>query len=93
MASFIARAAEYAFGDPGGVASSDNAFNDVAQDNVHREAINGLSQLLEIVQGTSESTYNPSGLTSREQMATFITRELDAILSVDSALEVPVEQR
>jgi hypothetical protein len=48
-------------------------FTDVSPRSVHADAVNRLA-LAGIVQGTSATTYDPSGRVTREQMATFLRR-------------------
>ena len=74
MASFIARFLEdytgedLDAGDPG-------QFEDVAQDNVHRDNIGKLAAI-DVVSGTSADTYAPEQEITRAQMAALIRRAL-----------------
>jgi hypothetical protein len=76
MASFIARAIEQATGDelPRG-----DGFDDVA--GTHQENIEKL-QGIGVVQGQGDGTYDPAGVTTRAQMASFIARTLSYLLEV-----------
>lgn len=82
MASFVVRSAEYAYeGDElEGQAVEPFPFTDVAAENKHRDAIAASRDLLGVSQGTSATTYDPAGSTSRAQMAAFVVRLLDVTL-------------
>lgn len=71
MASFIARLVERLEGRLPRYSS--NPYDDVRYDNPHEDNISRLAEV-GLVQGTSETTYNPSGLVNRAQMATFLVR-------------------
>lgn len=86
MASFVVRTAEYAYSTGGvrdeleGQAVEPFPFTDVAAANKHRSAIAAAFELIGVSQGTSATTYDPAGSTSRAQMATFVVRLLDVTL-------------
>lgn len=82
MASFVVRAAEFAYEDDVlvGEAVGPFPFTDVPASNVHRGAIAAAAELLGVSEGTSATTYAPSGTTTRAQMATFVVRLLDVTL-------------
>ncbi|MFO7961344.1 MAG: S-layer homology domain-containing protein, partial [Nitriliruptoraceae bacterium] len=84
MALFIARLATQALnGNTDIPATTDDEFDDIANINPPeaRDAINLLASL-GIVQGVSESEYDPSGTVTREQMASFVANA-HAALEVD----------
>ena len=74
MASFIARSIEQVTGEqlPRG-----DGFEDVS--GAHQENIEKL-QGINIVQGVGDGTYNPDGVTTRAQMASFIARSLSYLI-------------
>jgi hypothetical protein len=87
MASFVVRAAEYAYRTPAGAADVLDGntvgafpFSDVAQGNVHRANIAAAVELLGVSVGVEGSRYEPAGSTTRAQMATFVIRLLDVTL-------------
>ena len=79
MASFLVRAAEFAYGDsPGGLAANASApFTDVAANNTHKPRIDAAYELFGLVQGTNPTRYGPADSTRRDQMATFVVRLID----------------
>jgi len=84
MASFILRAAEFAFDDEGGLnATQPNPFEDVPASNVHADNIAAASELLGLTVGTSETTFTPQRPTLRGEMATFLVRLIDITLRVN----------
>ncbi len=74
MASFIARSIEQVTGEelPRG-----DGFDDVS--GAHEENIEKL-QGINIVQGQGDGTYDPDGVTTRAQMASFIARSLSYLI-------------
>jgi hypothetical protein len=87
MASFLVRAAEYAFGDDAGafMASAEDgapAFSDVPSSNVHFDNVNAAAKVLGLADGQPNGLFQPATLTERQQMATFLTRLVDLILIV-----------
>lgn len=95
MASFMVRAAEYAYMNEAGVndelqgqTSPDYVFPfvDVLPTNPHRDSIAAGNDLIEVVQGRSATTYDPASPTRRDQMATFVIRLLDVTAIPDSTL-------
>ena len=95
MATFLVQAAEFAYeGDTldgnvsefeGGDESAD--FTDVLPTNTHSQNIAAADELLGVVTGTSETTYEPMMSTRRDQMASFIVRLLDVTALPDSTLD------
>jgi hypothetical protein len=86
MASFLVRAAEFAFADvPGGFEAIEGvpAFTDVPSSNVHYDNVNSAAKVLGLADGQPDGMFNPSNPTARQQMATFLTRLVDMILIVD----------
>lgn len=84
MASFVLRAAEFAFEDQGGLdPSQPNPFEDVPADNVHADNIAAAHELLGLTAGVTEDTFEPWATTRRDQMATFIVRLIDVTLLSD----------
>lgn len=82
MVSFLVRAAVYAFegeGGPGFVAQEPFPFDDVDDDNVHRDNIAVAAEVLGLTEGITESTFGPRKDTRRDQMATFLVRLVDII--------------
>lgn len=71
MASFLVRAAELASKQK--LASSAQAFDDVAEGNVHFRNVNGAAES-EIAFGASPSFYRPALGVRRDQMASFVVR-------------------
>ena len=86
MASFILQATSFAYADTEFEALSDPGFADVLPTNVHRGNIAAAYELFGLVQGRSQTMYNPKQPTSREQMATFLVRLIDITLK-DNALD------
>lgn len=86
MASFILQATTFAYNDTEFEALSDPGFVDVLPTNVHRGNIAAAFELFGLVQGRSETMYNPKQPTSREQMATFLVRLIDITLK-DNVLD------
>jgi hypothetical protein len=87
MASFLVRAAEYAFGDDAGafMATAEDgapAFPDVPPSNVHFDNVNAAAKVLGLADGQPDGMFQPDALTERQQMATFLTRIVDLILVV-----------
>ena len=86
MASFLVRAAAYAYGDfdaqgnPLLLADGALPFADVAPGNVHRDAIAGAYELFGLVLGRSTTVYDPRSPTEREEMASFVVRLGDVTL-------------
>ncbi len=72
MATFLARAAELA------PVPSGSGFNDVDPTNVHTPAIYAVRDA-EITTGRTSTTYDPTGLVRRDQMASFLIRLIDSI--------------
>lgn len=80
MASFLIRAHAYQAGvEPSDLQGGDTPFDDVSSDSVHQPSIAGLHQL-GISQGTSMSQYAPGRAVTREAMASFLGRTLDAMI-------------
>jgi hypothetical protein len=86
MASFMVRAANYAYMNEAGQNDELRGntspgyvfpFVDVLPTNPHRESIAAGNDLIEVVQGRSETMYDPASPTRRDQMATFVIRLLD----------------
>lgn len=93
MASFMVRAANYAYMNEAGQndelrgnTSPDYAFPfvDVLPTNPHRDAIAAGNDLIEVVQGRSDTMFDPASPTRRDQMATFVIRLLDVTATPDS---------
>lgn len=82
MASFVLRAAEFAFGDDAGFdATVTGQFADVPPANVHRDNIDAAAEVLRLTLGVAGGqNFDPAGLTRRDQMATFVVRLVDLIL-------------
>jgi hypothetical protein len=84
MASFILRAAEFAFDDVDGFEGTGLFdFSDIPDGNVHRENILAAAELLGLTDGVSDDQFDPYEPTSRQQMATFVVRLIDVILLTD----------
>jgi hypothetical protein len=83
MASFVVRAAEFAYRVGESRDQLDGStvgafpFSDVADGNVHRANIAAAVELLGVTVGQEGTSYNPAGSTTRAQMATFVIRLLD----------------
>ena len=60
------------------------AFVDVPPTHVHRENIFAAVRLIGVAEGRSETMYNPSEFTRRDQMASFVVRLLDVTALPDS---------
>jgi hypothetical protein len=89
MASFIARALQYtALQDR---SSDEDQFDDVDEDNPHRENINGLA-LEGIVFGVAEGTYAPTLNVNRDAMAVFVMRALDLLTDEGAASPPDAEE-
>lgn len=89
MASFMLRAAEFAFEDDAGFEpTTTGAFTDVPDANVHADNIEAAAELLGLVAGKEDGRYDPAGLTRRDQMATFIVRLIDITLTEGGAGEI-----
>ena len=80
MASFILQATSFAYADTEFEALSDPGFVDVLPTNVHRGNIAAAYELFGLVQGRSQTMYNPNQATTRQQMATFLVRLIDITL-------------
>ncbi|MFA9432081.1 family 10 glycosylhydrolase [Egicoccus sp. AB-alg2] len=80
MASFIARTFQFGFDSP--LAPGPVPFTDVSPRDVHRDNI-GRLVAADIAQGTSPTTYEPKNPVRREQMAAFVTRSADVLLTRD----------
>lgn len=80
MASFILQAASFAYDDTEFEALSDPGFADVLATNVHRGNIAAAYELFGLVQGQSQTRYDPNADTTRQQMATFLVRLVDITL-------------
>jgi hypothetical protein len=83
MASFIAQALAFIRG--GALPEGSDAFTD-DETSVHEANINRLANA-DIVDGTSATTYNPDGLVSRAQMASFVVQAM-ADLNADGFIGV-----
>lgn len=93
MASFLVRAAEFAYeGDEldGNVVDPPN-FVDVPPSNVHRENIFAAVRLIGVASGRTETMYNPDQGTRRDQMASFVVRLLDVTILPDLAVQQQAE--
>jgi hypothetical protein len=77
MATFLLNAATFAYDGTEFEAERAPGFVDVAPTNVHRDNIFAAYDLFGLVQGRSDTQYNPAQRTPREQMATFLTRLID----------------
>jgi hypothetical protein len=76
VATFVLRAAAFATGvEFEDLESDEQAFPDVAEDNVHFERVNGANEL-ELVLGKTDGTYGPADSTRRDQMASLVVRSL-----------------
>ena len=82
MASFVVRAAEFAYeGDMlDGNTTMAFPFTDVPESNVHRANIHAAQELIGVAEGRTSTTYAPGESTTRAQMATFVIRLLDVTL-------------
>jgi hypothetical protein len=81
MASFVVRAAAFAYGDEGGLQGTGAVtFPDVPSANVHAQNISAAAELLGLVEGKRDGRYDPRSPTRRDQMATFVVRLIDMIL-------------
>jgi hypothetical protein len=89
MASMIARWVEDVM-DTELEGADDDRFNDVDEDNVHRENINKLAEA-NIVRGADVegTTYNPARSVTRQQMTSFIARALSYIEDGDATEDQP----
>lgn len=84
MASFLVRAAVWAYegeDGPGFTAQEPFPFDDVTNSNVHRDNIAVAAEILGLTTGATETTYEPSNGTTRQQMASFLIRLADMILN------------
>jgi hypothetical protein len=79
MASFVVRAAEWAYGSPL-EAEEGPYFADVLSSNVHTENIDTAFEVIGLAEGTTDTTFNPAGDARRDQMATFLVRLIDMVL-------------
>jgi hypothetical protein len=95
MASFMVRAANYAYMDAAG--NNDELrgnttpgyvlpFTDVLATNPHRDSIAAGDDLIEVVQGRTATQFDPASPTRRDQMATFVVRLLDVTAVPESTL-------
>lgn len=82
MASFMVRAAEFAYEDDelDGNTTMPFPFTDVPEGNVHRANIHAAEELIGVAQGRTDTLYAPEQSTTRAQMATFVIRLLDVTL-------------
>ncbi len=81
MASFVLRAAEFAYGDEGGLTPTRGVpFSDVPAASVHADNIAAANELLGLVEGKRDGRYDPRSPTRRDQMATFVVRLIDMIM-------------
>jgi hypothetical protein len=79
MASFLIPSLAYqAAVEVGDLQGGDLPFSDVAEGNVHRASIAGAFNV-GITSGTSTDTYSPASSVSREAMASFVVRTLEAM--------------
>ncbi len=86
MASFLVRAAEYAFGDDrnGFMAIGEiPAFVDVPASNVHANNVAAANEVVGLTDGKTPTMYQPRAFTQRQQMASFLTRLVDFTLIVE----------
>lgn len=83
MASFLVRAAEFAFEDSGFEAQEPPPFTDVPAGNVHSDNIAAAFEVLGLTEGRTATTFAPNEPTRRDQMATFLVRLVDIILIVE----------
>ncbi len=79
QASFMVRTAEIAFGSDFAPVTG-NPYTDVAPTNPHLDAIITATDVLGLTSGKGDGTYAPNSSTSREQMASFVTRLVDLVL-------------
>lgn len=86
MSSFLIRAANFAYGGDDLAAGTEggNPFTDVAADSVHTPAILAAEELLGVTTGQTPDRYNPGAPTTRDQMATFVTRLVDMTHNVEA---------
>lgn len=79
MASFLVRALAYqADVEVQDLQDGDAPFTDVAADSTHGPNIRGLYNL-GITAGTTDDTYTPGGVVTRDAMASFVVRTFDAM--------------
>ncbi|CAN5518754.1 hypothetical protein BH23ACT9_BH23ACT9_32470 [soil metagenome] len=91
MASFIVRAAGYAFADDvDAFDSSTQGFTDVPSGNVHFEKVNAAAAN-GLAQGTGGNLFSPRLATTRDQMASFVVRLLN-FLAVPTDVDVIAPQ-
>ena len=76
MASFVWRAAEWAFGGELEAVEGPH-FADVPPTNVHQQNVDAAYELLGIVRGSTAGLYQPSQPIRRDQMASFMLRLVD----------------
>ena len=88
MASLLSGVFAQGFGVP--LPTGPVPFRDVSADNVHRDGI-GRLVTAGITTGTSATTYDPRGLVSRAQMASFLTRAAGVLLG-DGLVTLPEER-
>ena len=81
MASFIVRWVEHATGEE--LDAGEDRFDDVADDNVHRENINKLAEA-GITLGRDGDTYAPADPVARDAMASFIARGISFLDNEDA---------
>lgn len=85
MATFINRTLAF-LGSPS-PSGTGTPFTDVASGNTHVDAIGALARL-GVVQGTAPETYSPNALVTRAQMASFLMRGADVLVS-EAGVVVP----
>ena len=86
MASFIVRAVEWAYDEDGGIGIGGEptpAFPDVPRANVHSVNVNVGAQVLGLLAGKEDGTFDPRANVTREQMASFLVRVVDMTLIVE----------
>ncbi len=88
MASILAQTFELGYETP--LSTGPVPFDDVSEDNVHRDAI-GQLVAAGITSGTTATTYAPSRDVTREQMASFVTRST-SLLVADGLVALPEER-
>lgn len=88
MASFIVRAAGYAFDadmpETFPLGEETPPFTDVLPSNTHADNINSGAQVIGLINGTTEVTYEPTAPVQRQQMASFLVRLVDFTLTDDA---------
>jgi hypothetical protein len=85
IASFVLRAHAFATGqDVEDLESDEQAFEDVGEDNVHFERVNGAAEL-GLIRGRTDGLFHPDAPTRRDQMATLMARLLAGIEGSETA--------